>query len=430
LERLEATIRNREKAKLAHDYHHLKARLAELQQLDASGFRGETPAEQEKDKILVLAAAKRLLENQRVKGKVEDKDVEEGIEDGTKGTSGDDGVSSSKANTTRPSKKKKESKWEYYPIDFDLDGELIGDSSKKKKAKKKATAAVAAATTTVAVVARPDKSSSGASKKRKRDDMEMEYVLGDEEPEEEDEYVEGGSTVAYLKKAKAVPAPRRSLPIPKGPGFAVREKEKDEKASKLLDLARKYNPRRPPRDVYPFGALLPELEVIDFDLPDWLGWSFDDQEDDVDALAERPADPQTEDHPEETDAMNVSGGEEVVHKEQEPPTTVEEESAPTSGDGQTSDQEDSSPRPFVLETRKTGSVFVALDDAESSVLSELTDEETHMNQEATNSEQQQEEPVEEEEEELEEEYAILKSKRSRKSSGRSYSSKSKKARRR
>ena len=223
--------------------------------MDTTGFRGETPAEQERDRNLVLAVAKKLLENQRVKGKVDDQDGENG-EEMMASVGPDDGMVPHKA-PARSSRKKKESKWDYYPADFDLDEELVVDSSKKKRPKKKPPV-------------RSDRPAGGSSKKRKRDTAEMEYIYADQvilEPEvEEDEYVEVPQASTSFKKPKATTA-RRSFAPSRG---IVKEKEKDERTSKLLDLARKYNAKRAPRDLNPFGAPLPELELVDFDLPGWL----------------------------------------------------------------------------------------------------------------------------------------------------------------
>jgi hypothetical protein len=432
LERLEATVRNREKAKLAHDYHHLKARLAELQQLDTSGFRGETPAEQEKDKILVLAAAKKLLENQRVKGKVEDKELEEGPEDWAAKAGEEDGMVPTKPAASRP-KKKKESKWQYYPADFDLDGELIADSSKKKKPKKKA-------------AARSDRLGTGGSRKRKRDVAELEYPFDDEDIPleleiEEDEYVEGAQAAAYLKKIKPAPMPRRAAIPPKALGLSTKDKEKDEKASKLLDAAKKFNPRRPPRDLNPFGAPLPELEVVDFELPNWLGWKFYNL-DAEEVATETHADEPTQSSVGDTDAMDLSGAYEAPVTQQQQ-DMGDEHSVLMTGEEEAFEHNAPLPplQPFSQEPENMERPSAMMEDAESSGLSDLSTEDGHERAEAKadadadGSEDVEEERLEGEEEEEEQddpedEYSVVKPAKSKRGTGRSYANKSKKARRR
>jgi hypothetical protein len=428
LERLEATVRNREKAKLAHDYHHLKARLVELQQLDTSGFRGDTPAEQEKDKVLVLAAAKKLLENQRMKGKVEDKDLE-GAEEGVAEAGDEDVIVPAKA-STRPSKKKKESKWEYYPADFDLDGELVADSSKKKKPKKK-------------VTARSDRPATGESRKRKRDVAEMDYIFADEdiplEPEvEEDEYIEGPPVAAQPKKTKSAPAQKRSAVPPKGFGLAAKDKEKDEKASKLLDAARKYKPQRPPRDLNPFGAPLPELDFVDFELPNWLGWKFYDVDAGEEVATETHVDEPMGTPVDGADAMDVTGEFEIPVEGQRQ-DLGDEHSVLTTGEDEAPEQDDGALQSFLPGPESVARPFSMIDDAESSGLSDLTDEDEDEDadadadaegEDAHDEEKEELEEEEEHEEEEDEEYLASKPGKPKRSIGRSYSSMNKKTRRR
>jgi hypothetical protein len=392
--------------------------------LDASGFRGDTPAEQEKDKVLVLAAAKKLLENQRMKGKVEDKDLEGAEEEVAE--AGEDAIVPTKA-TSRPPKKKKESKWEYYPADFDLDGELVADSSKKKKPKKK-------------VTARSDRPATGGSKKRKRSVAEMDYMFGDEdiplEPEvEEDEYIEVPPIVVHPKKAKPAPAPRRSVVLPKG--FGLSAKDKDEKASKLLDAARKYKPQRPPRDLNPFGAPLPELDFVDFELPNWLSWKFYDVDAGGEVVTETHADEPTGTSVGGADAMDLTGEFDIPVSEQQP-VLGDEHSVLTTGEDEVPDHDDGASQPFLPGPESIARPFSVIDDAESSGLSDLTDEDEDADVDADGEEVQdeQEEELEEEEDEEDEEdddddqYLAPMPGKSKRSVGRSYLNKDKKARRR
>ncbi|KIM24254.1 hypothetical protein M408DRAFT_11122 [Serendipita vermifera MAFF 305830] len=347
LERLEASVRNREKAKLAHDYHHLKARIAELQQLDTTGFRGDTLEEQANDRTLVLNAAKKLLENRRMKGKVEDGEMEDEEGDGVE-LREEYGASQAKS-ATKASRPKKESKWEYYPPDYDLDEEIVVDSSKRKRPKKKPPV-------------KGDKPATVPSKKRKRETAEMEYTYMEEvipEPEPDDEYVEGPQVATTFKKPK-VAAPKRSL----GPTMGIfKEKERDERLSKLLDLSRKYNPKRPPRELHPFGAPIPELELWDFDLPQWVRWEESAELGEVQANGE-------ENMAESTGEMEAASEAGVVHGPAEQPQPEDPTTEPDEPMREEQQEDRRVPSPKFKAPSPKFTALLATEEAESSGLSD------------------------------------------------------------
>lgn len=151
LERREIEARNREVSKRTYDYNHLELRLAELQRLDASGFRGETMTEQEQDKIVVLATAENLLEkNLREKRKAYVKGNKK-----SKVNSPKFAEESLKGPIESP-QKPKELKGERYSADFDPEEEVVVANSKKRQSKKR-------------TFIETSKSAGESSKKHKRD---------------------------------------------------------------------------------------------------------------------------------------------------------------------------------------------------------------------------------------------------------------------
>lgn len=300
----EQRVRVSETDKFRYRKHQLRDRIRQLNGMDASYFRGETQEEQERDRVIVLTAGNEILE--QIDGK-QDEESEEDYED-MDGQPGVNGVHSSKkrkAPTTqeeevdesgllphpvapKPEKKKrKESSRLYHPADYGLEDIINGnpnpyvddeiDLPKKSKKKKNPSAG-------------PKKGANLGKRKRvEQSDVDMDMDI---EPEV-DIYVEEGEYHGYdttplippappkKKKSKPSAHPRMtsgSLP----PTLPI----KNEKLSKLLDQARKYNPDRVSRDLNPFGAAFDSRILshadLDFQLPRCVVGNEEGDEDDDD----------------------------------------------------------------------------------------------------------------------------------------------------